>query len=91
MVHVLFPLCVKMRNNVQFAPNASLYTAGHSIHPDSRNSGYEYGIGITLGNPARLFEKLLKKIVNIIIKTTYLMLMITMASLFCNKSVSMLS
>lgn len=37
-------------NNVQFAPNASLYTAGHPIHPDSRNSGYEYGIGITIGN-----------------------------------------
>lgn len=37
-------------NNVQFAPNVSLYTAGHPIHPDSRNSGYEYGIGITIGN-----------------------------------------
>lgn len=37
-------------NNVQFAPNVSLYTAGHPIHPDSRNFGYEYGIGITIGN-----------------------------------------
>lgn len=37
-------------DNVQFAPNVSLYTAGHPIHPDSRNSGYEYGIGITIGN-----------------------------------------
>lgn len=37
-------------NNVQFAPNVSLYTAGHPIHPDSRNSGYEYGIGIIIGN-----------------------------------------
>lgn len=37
-------------NNVQFAPNVSLYTAGHPIHPDSRNSGYEYGISITIGN-----------------------------------------
>ena len=37
-------------NNVMFAPNVSLYTAGHPIHPDSRNSGYEYGIGITIGN-----------------------------------------
>ena len=36
--------------NVQFAPNVSLYTAGHPIHPDSRNSGYEYGIGITIGD-----------------------------------------
>lgn len=39
-------------NNVQFAPNVSLYTAGHPIHPDSRNSGYEYGISITIGNNA---------------------------------------
>ena len=31
-------------------PNVSLYTAGHPIHPDSRNSGYEYGIGITIGD-----------------------------------------
>lgn len=37
-------------NNVQFAPNVSLYTAGHPIHSDSRNSGYEYGIGITIGD-----------------------------------------
>lgn len=37
-------------DNVQFAPNVSLYAAGHPIHPDSRNSGYEYGIGITIGN-----------------------------------------
>lgn len=37
-------------SNVQFAPNVSLYTAGHPIHPDSRNSGYEYGISITIGN-----------------------------------------
>jgi acetyltransferase-like isoleucine patch superfamily enzyme len=36
--------------NVQFAPNVSLYTAGHPIHPESRNSGYEYGIGITIGD-----------------------------------------
>lgn len=41
---------VTIGNNVQFAPNVSLYTAGHPIHPDSRNSGYEYGIGITIGN-----------------------------------------
>jgi maltose O-acetyltransferase len=37
-------------NNVQFAPNVALYTAGHPLHPDSRNSGYEYGIGITIGD-----------------------------------------
>lgn len=37
-------------DNAQFAPNVSLYTAGHPVHADSRNSGYEYGIGITIGN-----------------------------------------
>jgi len=37
-------------DNVMFAPNVSLYTAGHPIHHVSRNSGYEYGIGIKIGN-----------------------------------------
>lgn len=37
-------------DNVQFAPNVSIYTAGHPIHPQSRNSGYEYGIGVTIGD-----------------------------------------
>lgn len=36
--------------NVQIAPNVSIYTAGHPVHPDSRNSGYEYGISITIGD-----------------------------------------
>lgn len=36
--------------NAQIAPNVSIYTAGHPIHPESRNSGYEYGIGITIGD-----------------------------------------
>ena len=33
-----------------FGPNVSLYTAGHPIHPVSRNSGYEYGLPITIGD-----------------------------------------
>lgn len=41
---------VTFGNNVQIAPNVSIYTAGHPIHPVSRNSGYEYGIPITIGN-----------------------------------------
>lgn len=41
---------VVIGDNVMFAPNVSLYTAGHPVHPDSRNSGYEYGIAITIGN-----------------------------------------
>ncbi|MHA6533216.1 sugar O-acetyltransferase [Paenibacillus sp. BAC0078] len=41
---------VVIGENVMLAPNVSIYTAGHPIHPDSRNSGYEYGIAITIGN-----------------------------------------
>jgi acetyltransferase-like isoleucine patch superfamily enzyme len=37
-------------DNVMFGPNVSLLTAGHPVHPVSRNSGYEYGFGITIGN-----------------------------------------
>lgn len=37
-------------DNVMFAPNVAIYTAGHPIHPESRNSGYEYGIEIVIGN-----------------------------------------
>jgi acetyltransferase-like isoleucine patch superfamily enzyme len=37
-------------SNAQIAPNVSIYTAGHPIHPQSRNSGYEYGIGVTIGD-----------------------------------------
>lgn len=41
---------VTIGKNVMFAPNVSIYTAGHPIHPESRNSGYEYGIDITIGD-----------------------------------------
>ena len=41
---------VRIGANVQIAPNVSIYTAGHPLHPDSRNSGYEYGIDITIGD-----------------------------------------
>lgn len=41
---------VKIGANVMFAPNVSIYTAGHPLHPDSRNSGYEYGVGVTIGD-----------------------------------------
>ncbi len=41
---------VTIGKNAQIAPNVSIYTAGHPIHPDSRNSGYEYGIPITIGD-----------------------------------------
>lgn len=36
--------------NAQIAPNVAIYTAGHPIHPESRSSGYEYGIPVTIGD-----------------------------------------
>jgi acetyltransferase-like isoleucine patch superfamily enzyme len=41
---------VTIGNHVLFAPNVAIYTAGHPIHPESRNSEYEYGIPITIGD-----------------------------------------
>lgn len=41
---------VVIGDNCQMAPNVSIYTAGHPVHPVSRNSLYEYGIGITIGD-----------------------------------------
>lgn len=41
---------VKIGDNCQLAPNVAIYTAGHPIHPVSRNSLYEYGKEITIGD-----------------------------------------
>lgn len=41
---------VVIGDNCQIAPNVSIYTAGHPIHPVTRNSGYEYGKEITIGD-----------------------------------------
>lgn len=41
---------VKIGDNCQLAPNVAIYTAGHPLHPDSRNSAYEYGIDVTIGD-----------------------------------------
>ena len=41
---------VRIGKNAQIAPNVSIYTAGHPIHPDARNTGDEYGIEITIGD-----------------------------------------
>lgn len=37
-------------DNCLMAPNVAIYTAGHPIHPVSRNSFYEYGKEITIGD-----------------------------------------
>ncbi len=41
---------VRIGDNCQFAPNVAIYTAGHPLHPVSRNSLYEYGISVTIGD-----------------------------------------
>ena len=41
---------VTIGDNVMFAPNVAIYTAGHPLHPDSRNSCYEYGIDVAIGD-----------------------------------------
>lgn len=41
---------VEIGDNCFLAPGVGIYTAGHPIHPEIRNSGYEYGIGITIGD-----------------------------------------
>ena len=41
---------VTIGDNCMFAPNVAIYTAGHPIHPDSRNSMYEYGIPVSIGD-----------------------------------------
>ena len=39
---------IKLGDNVFLAPNVSIYSAGHPLHPDIRNTGYEYGIDVTI-------------------------------------------
>ncbi len=41
---------VTIGDNVFIAPNVSIFTAGHPLHPQARNSGYEYGRPIVIGN-----------------------------------------
>lgn len=41
---------VRIGDNCQMAPNVAIYTAGHPVHPVSRNSMYEYGIEVTIGD-----------------------------------------
>lgn len=41
---------IKIGDNCMLAPNVSIFTAGHPIHPISRNSLYEYGKEVTIGD-----------------------------------------
>lgn len=37
-------------DNCQIAPNVAIYTAGHPLHPAARNTLYEYGIEVVIGD-----------------------------------------
>ena len=41
---------VRLGDNCMLAPNVSIYTAGHTLYPDSRRLGYEYGLDVCIGN-----------------------------------------
>lgn len=41
---------VTIGDNCQMAPNVAIYTAGHPIHPDTRNTAYEYGKEVRIGD-----------------------------------------
>ncbi len=41
---------VTIGDNCMFAPNVAIYTAGHPVHPVTRNSLYEYGVEVTIGD-----------------------------------------
>lgn len=41
---------IRFGDNCLLGPNVSVYTAGHPIHPETRNSGYEYGKEVIIGN-----------------------------------------
>ncbi len=48
--YILDVAAVTIGDNVMFGPNVSVITAGHPIHPAVRNTRYEYGVPITIGN-----------------------------------------
>ena len=37
-------------DNCMLAPNVAIYTAGHPVHPAARNTLYEYGADVVIGN-----------------------------------------
>lgn len=41
---------ITIGKNVLFGPNVALYTAGHPIHPQTRATGLEYALPITIGD-----------------------------------------
>ena len=51
-------------DNCLLAPNVSIYTAGHPVHPAARNTFYEYGIDVKVENGtwAETYDVLIKEI-----------------------------
>ena len=48
---VILDVCkVTIGEYAMIGPNVAIYTAGHPIHPQARNSGYEFGAPITIGD-----------------------------------------
>ncbi len=41
---------VSIGDNVMFAPNVCLFTAGHPVHSEPRNDALEYALPITIGD-----------------------------------------
>ena len=41
---------VRIGDNCQMAPNVAIYTAGHPVNPTTRNSAFEYGKEVTIGD-----------------------------------------
>lgn len=41
---------VRIGKYAMIAPNVAIYTAGHPLHPVPRNSGYEYGVSVCIGD-----------------------------------------
>lgn len=41
---------VLIGDNVIIGPNVSIYTAGHPVHYEIRNQGYEYTVPVSIGN-----------------------------------------
>ena len=41
---------VLIGDNIMIGPNVSIYTAGHPVHYEIRNQGYEYTVPVSIGN-----------------------------------------
>jgi len=41
---------VLIGDNIMIGPNVSIYTAGHPVHYEIRNQGYEYAFPVSIGN-----------------------------------------